>query len=427
VCNRFGSKKGPRTCGRWRRPPPGSLPSHNSFWFFAHHFASWASLSKRGGFLFGITDQFPLWFTCFLPPIDREMPAQAKAPRLPTLDGWRAVAVLLVIWCHFGTGLWSSEDAFETGTWAHWGNFGVDIFFGISGLLITKLLLEERDREGEISLKAFYTRRAFRILPPCLAYLAVVWMTVGFKTPWEFLSSVFFFRNYIPYALVNSTTGHLWSLSVEEHFYLLWPTLLIWLGRRRGATGAAWLGIGIALWRVAEANNHWTEALLAVPVHFRTDLRLDSLLWGCVAAFVLHDSAAFGKAKEAIFYLGMASALTCIVFYSYLTGVWLPILIPCLLAGTVANPQWTASRVLANPLLVRIGKMSYSLYLWQQLFLIPGWEHRSVLQTPPWNLLLTLACAFASYRLIEKPCMEFGRSLADRLRQPERVEACDRS
>src|SRR5579862_8168790 len=100
------------------------------------------------------------------------MPGQAKAIRLPTLDGWRAVAILLVIWCHFGMGLWTNEGAFETGTWAHYGGFGVDVFFGISGLLITRLLLEERDRDGSISLKGFYTRRAFRILPPCVAYLA---------------------------------------------------------------------------------------------------------------------------------------------------------------------------------------------------------------------------------------------------------------
>jgi peptidoglycan/LPS O-acetylase OafA/YrhL len=352
-----------------------------------------------------------------LPIFRGTMADQARALRLPTLDGWRAVAILLVIWSHFGMGLWSSEGAFEAGSWARYGSFGVDIFFGISGLLITKLLLEERDQAGAISLKGFYTRRAFRILPPCFAYLAVVGLSVGFKTPWEFLGSVFFFRNYMPGVLGGWATGHLWSLAIEEHFYLIWPALLIWLGRRRGAAGAAWLGIGIALWRVAVANNHWTETLIAVPVHFRTDLRLDSLLWGAVAAFVLHDSpAALRKKKELFFYLGLAAAAACVVFYSHLTALWLPMLIPALLAGTVTSPEWVVSRVLENPLLVRIGKMSYSLYLWQELFLVPGWEHRSVLETAPWNLVATFACAYASYRFIEKPCMDYGRSLAGRWR-----------
>jgi peptidoglycan/LPS O-acetylase OafA/YrhL len=239
---------------------------------------------------------------------------------------------------------------------------------------------------------------------------------VGLKTSWESLSSIFFFRNYLPADLGGRATGHLWSLAIEEHFYLIWPALLIWLGRK-GATGAAWLSIGFALWRVADANNHWTEALLSVPVHYRTDLRLDSLLWGAVAAFVLHDSpAALRKKKELLFYLGLVAATACVILYSHLTGIWLPMLIPALLAGTVSNPQWAASRVLENPLLVRIGKISYSLYLWQEIFLTPGWEHKSVLQTAPWNVLATFACAFASYRLIEKPCMDFGRTLAARWR-----------
>jgi peptidoglycan/LPS O-acetylase OafA/YrhL len=217
----------------------------------------------------------------------------------------------------------------------------------------------------------------------------------------------------MPSALGGHATAHLWSLAVEEHFYLLWPALMIWLGRRRGAMGAAWLSIGFALWRVADANNHWTESLLIVPVHFRTDLRLDSLLWGAVAAFVLHDSPAIlRKKRELFFYLGLLAAGACVVLYSYLTGVWLPMLIPALLVGTVSNPEWRVSRLLENPLLVWIGKMSYSLYLWQELFLTAGWEHRAALQTAPWNLLMTFACAFASYRLIEKPCMEFGRGLA---------------
>jgi peptidoglycan/LPS O-acetylase OafA/YrhL len=116
------------------------------------------------------------------------------ALRLPTLDGWRAIAILLVIWNHFGMNSFGTEAAFAN-SWATFGSFGVDIFFGISGLLITRLLLEERDRDGEFSLKGFYTRRAFRILPPCFAYLAVVGVTVGFQSRLEIISSVFLFRN----------------------------------------------------------------------------------------------------------------------------------------------------------------------------------------------------------------------------------------
>src|SRR5205809_656952 len=111
--------------------------------------------------------------------------AASKPSRFPVLDGWRAVAIGLVIWHHATTGFYNNEDLYYSTSKSQLGAFGVDIFFGLSGLLITTLLLREHARKGCISLIDFYVRRIFRILPPYLALLLVV-SSLGFlQTPLE--------------------------------------------------------------------------------------------------------------------------------------------------------------------------------------------------------------------------------------------------
>lgn len=349
-----------------------------------------------------------------------------SAPRVATLDGWRAVAVLIVIWGHMAPGFYASEAECYRNSLSRFGGFGVNVFFGISGLIITKLLLDEYRQYGRLSFRGFYVRRAFRILPPCFLLLTAVVLTVGVRTPLEWIASAFFFRNYIPDAMATDATKHLWSLAVEEHFYLFWPLLLAVILARCGLEKApkaiAWIAIGCGLWRVADAQNgisaHW---LPQVPVHFRTDLRLDALLWGCAAAFFLTDPKASEKLRRRfrpwMFGVVVLLALGCVELYSQLTSLWLAILIPVALLGTALHPAWAVSRVLDHPWVRSIGRISYSLYLWQQLFLLPGWERRSAAQRFPWSIMLAVAIATLSYRVLERPCMEFGRRLSDRMRR----------
>lgn len=347
--------------------------------------------------------------------------------RVPTLDGWRAVAVLIVIWGHLMPGFYATEAGYYRDSLSRFGGFGVDIFFGISGLIITKLLLDEHRRYGNLSFAGFYVRRAFRILPPCFAYLIVVAIVLGLHGRLEVFSSIFFFRNYIPDPDGTIATKHLWSLAVEEHFYLFWPLLLSAILAARGnpsrrANIVAWIAIGCGLWRVADAQNHISEKWLPlVPTHFRTDLRLDALLWGCTAAFLLHDDATREKLRALFrpwkFYAAVIIALACIALYSQLTSLWLAILIPMALAGTVLHPEWMISRALDHPAVRFVGRISYSLYLWQQMFLISGWEGPRGFQKFPWNLALAMCCAVASYFLLEKPCMAYGRKLSARIRE----------
>ena len=183
--------------------------------------------------------------------------------RIPTLDGWRAIAIAAVAIHHIGRGFYTSEDAYASSI-TRYGAFGVDIFFGLSGLLITKLLLDEwrgsssnssgtagRDsKNSSFDLRGFYVRRAFRILPPYLAYLLVCTVAGLWRSPWEAAGCLLFFRNYVPDHLVGDATQHLWSLAVEEHFYLLWPGLLFLLKPRRGR-------IAGSCWHVRSACGEW--------------------------------------------------------------------------------------------------------------------------------------------------------------------------
>ncbi len=334
--------------------------------------------------------------------------------RIPTLDGWRAVAIAAVVIHHLARWFYQQESAYELSV-TRFGAFGVDVFFGISGLLITKLLLEEFRRNGAFNLRGFYIRRAFRILPPYLMFLAVVTVAGQWRSGWEVGSCLLFFRNYVPDALAGWWTQHLWSLAVEEHFYLLWPGLLAWVGARRSKNLAAGLALAVALWRMVQ----WQlvpSLFPLVPEHFRTDVRLDALLWGCVVAFALDDAEARARlAKQLNFgvWAAMAGILgLCIVYYSALSSVMVAVLIPILLAGTVMNPQWTLSRVLDWAPVMWIGRISYSLYLWQALFLYPGWEHPAHWwQQWPANLPVTVAVAALSYCAIEKPLLRWGRKL----------------
>jgi peptidoglycan/LPS O-acetylase OafA/YrhL len=340
--------------------------------------------------------------------------------RLPVLEGWRAAAILLVLIHHVGQGFYSNEESYGLSL-TRFGAFGVDIFFGISGLLITRLLLEQRRTSGSFELCQFYVRRAFRILPPCFAFLTGYSLLGLLKSNWELVSSLLFFRNYVPASLTSYGTGHLWSLAVEEHFYLLWPGLLMICGPRRSKNVAGGLALAFGMWRLVESQLP-TPLFSGVSAHFRTDLRLDALLWGCVTAFVL-DAAKerlkfTNQFRFPMWILAAGVVMFSAVNYSPLTSVFVAVLIPLLLAGTLVHPEWRVSCVLSWTPLVWIGRISYSLYLWQQLFLMPGWEPAAQWWRHwPWNIALTFAAAIASYYLIEKPFIAAGRAIAAKLKK----------
>jgi peptidoglycan/LPS O-acetylase OafA/YrhL len=318
------------------------------------------------------------------------------------LDGWRALAILMVLWAHQGNVFYTSPEAYLRGGLFYFGTWGVPIFFGLSGLLITKLLLEEHGRSGSIDLRGFYLRRAFRILPPMLVYLGVVAAAGLLQSKTEFWSCILFFRNYLPWQLGTWYSGHLWSLSVEEHFYLFWPALLIWFGVRKAWIPAIGLSLACAAWRWSLNAPAWNE---------RTDFRLDSLLVGAALAFVL-DSRWLARCMDPATWVA-----TLVLLFAAIRLDWRlcsSLCIPLLIAGTVTHPRWSFSRVLDWPPLRWLGRISYSLYLWQQLFLYPPWQPMPTgwAQKFPVSLAAAFACATASYFVVERPLIRIGRRLS---------------
>jgi peptidoglycan/LPS O-acetylase OafA/YrhL len=333
---------------------------------------------------------------------------------IPTLDGWRALAILLVLWAHQGNAFYKTPDAYMRRGLFYFGTWGVPVFFGLSGLLITKLLLEEQARSGRIDLRSFYIRRAFRILPPMLVCLAAITAAGLLQSGTEFWSCIFFFRNYLPWQMGEWYSGHLWSLSVEEHFYLFWPGLLVswgarwgvWWGARRAWIPAVALSLACALWR-------WY--LHPAASSERTDFRLDSLLLGAALAFALDSRWLARCLRPGVWMASLVLLLACIRFDWRLGS---SALIPLLIAGTVIHPEWALSRALDWAPLRWLGRISYSLYLWQQIFLYPPWQPEPLvlplgyLQRFPVSLAAALACATASYYLVERPLIRTGRRLA---------------
>ena len=354
-------------------------------------------------------------------------PALKQSTYLPTLDGWRALSIALVILHH--SQLHSNVPIFDALLQAlsEVGEVGVEVFFAISGLLICSRLLDEESRSGRISVKSFYIRRCFRILPGAFFYLLVIAILGGFHiiplVPLDWFGALFFFRNYAmvfeylhqsPLAL-HWFTGHFWSLSMEEHFYLVLPAVLVIFSRTR-----RWIligfAIGVGLWRGVVAHVFETNH----QIMFRTDTHVDALFIPAVIALLLYPLLRNQVARKWIpawsFPVLLALEIVLlrggIPFFFSLQGT----LIPLLILSTVLHPRSLPARALEMKPVRWIGLISYSLYLWQQLFFgsnfISSPPRLAALRETPMNVVALLVCATCSYYLVEKPFIRLGHKLA---------------
>jgi peptidoglycan/LPS O-acetylase OafA/YrhL len=347
---------------------------------------------------------------------------------LPSLDGWRAIAILSVILFHD----WSHGSDRLTDFMHLYGSNGVDLFFAISGILICSRLLAEERMNGFISLRSFYIRRMFRIFPAAWAFLLFcVLLTLLRQIPEDaggLLTSLLMVRNFwVRYAGdIDSTwyTIHFWSLSVEEHFYLILPGLLVFFSPRKRP---------LILGAMACVSIIWMEALLhfrylQVPgFPLRSDFRMAALMIPAFFAVLLsreniRDLATRWLPPWAIILIFTGCELlaqrSTSAKLATLSALIIPIGFPLIVISTMLRPRAMITRILEFPPLRFIGRISYSLYLWQQLFFLM--QHHgasypmSVTQLFPLNYLCSLACALGSYYLIEKPAIRFGRGLVRR-------------
>jgi peptidoglycan/LPS O-acetylase OafA/YrhL len=354
-------------------------------------------------------------------------PALKPSTYLPTLDGWRALSITLVVLHH--SQIQSSIPILGPllQFLAHVGEVGVELFFAISGLLICSRLLEEESRGGQISVKGFYLRRVFRILPAALFYLLVIAILAALHVipvfPMDWFASLFFFRNYVMlFEYLNHSplplhwyTGHFWSLSMEEHFYLVLPAVLVAFKRTRRWVLAG-MAVSVALWRMVLTHVIHRD----YQFNFRTDTHVDALLIPAMIALTLYPLTRNQAARR---YIPAWSFPVFLVTELLLLTIRVPwfftlqaILLPLLILSTALHPSAVQGRILETKPLRWIGWISYSLYLWQQLFFGVNFAGSppglALLRKSPINLLALLVCATFSYYVIEKPFIRLGHKLA---------------
>jgi peptidoglycan/LPS O-acetylase OafA/YrhL len=318
----------------------------------------------------------------------------------PALDGLRGVSILLVLVGHasFSKGCppWLAPVAPVS-------NLGVAIFFVLSGYLITTLLMQEEARNAGISLRRFYLRRALRIMPASYAYVGVIALLAG-------LGLLILKRGDIACALLYLmdyhhdrawSLGHYWSLSVEEQFYLVWPPALAALGARRA------LYLALVLLALAELFPSLGIALMPSWNH---ELRLPNgaapIAIGCLLALRFDRLGAMRFWRSG--WWPAALIAVCVVQVHQLNAnrvvhglqllTHLLVAVVILRSVRVDGDLW--GRILGSRVLRTAGTLSYSLYIWQQLFLGQGGWSWTVF---PLNLLCVLAVAVAGHLLVERP------------------------
>ena len=335
----------------------------------------------------------------------------------PSLDGLRGIAVLAVMLYHCGL--------------IRGGFLGVDMFFTLSGFLITSLLLHEQAATGTICFRNFFARRALRLLPALLVFL-VAWsgfllMTVPSDywgiVGWYILAVFLYVANWAGiYGLPMGIFGHAWSLAIEEQFYFIWPAtvaLLISKVRRpRLIIGVlAFAALTSLTWRLSLALSGASEP----RIYGATDAHADGLLVGAAAAFLLasaHRSSertGYGSSVPAIIAAtglgGLLLTAAYIPSYAYGASA-LAAIATVVIILDIVRPGSSLARLLEAQWLVWVGRISYGLYLWH----FPMFSQFGVLNppgamAPPVQGLLawsaTFGAAFASYFLIERPALAY--------------------
>ena len=351
--------------------------------------------------------------------VDTTRPAHAgRLGYRPGLDGLRALAILTVMAFHVG--------AFARETTLGGGFLGVQVFFVISGFLITALLVEEYERNGRIRLGFFYVRRALRLFPALFAAVAVAVIYASFaprnqlhETAKEAIAAVFYWDNWFHGLNIGNPTIllHTWSLSIEEQFYVVWPLLLVlvlglarsrrelWLLPLAAAAAVAIVRAGVSL-----AHPHSFMRL-----YFGTDTRSDALLIGCTLALLWARGLPRWLDRLLVWLaLPAVAVLAALMWFATVPGRSLYVygLLACSLAsavligGVVLGRPSLLVHALEQPALVFVGKISYGLYLWHYVVFwivrdhTGGWSQASRV---PLELALAVAVAVASFYLLELP------------------------
>jgi peptidoglycan/LPS O-acetylase OafA/YrhL len=330
---------------------------------------------------------------------------------IPSLDGLRAISIVFVLLGHLA----QTRNFLQMNPNLTLAEFGVRVFFVISGYLITSILLSELNRKGSISLPRFYFRRTMRLFPAAYVFAGVIAVLAANRLihleRWDIAFALTYTMDFN-----NSrawSVGHLWSLAVEEQFYLLWPLTLKVLGPFRSRRFLMGVLVIAPFLRLASP---WVDPA------FNFFVWSDSLATGCLLALLrgeLASNATYSRILNSrwFFLVPTAAVLANYVPSTKLQWLFCATIMNICIGVTVdwamRNSEGIVGRVLNYPAVSFVGVLSYSLYLWQQPFLNRG--SSSPYCAFPLNIVLSVAAALASYLLIESPFLRL-RSAIERAR-----------
>jgi len=346
---------------------------------------------------------------------------------LPSLDGMRAFSIFLVLLAH-GSGAFGYQSEYL----GYFAQLGVSIFFVISGLLITWLMIRERDATGTFSLPDFYVRRCLRILPVFWLLILVV-SALKFaqviSINWSDVLRAFTFTHNYPPSLSHPQgtdygwwLHHTWSLSLEEQFYLIWPSLFALLPRRQAPRLALMMAFSGPVLRIL---NYYLLPSFRGHEEGSFQTSIDILMAGCAAAFLLESPVWRHRIERIrVWPTLLATSFFLLVAYPILDSRFatpslartvMHAIFPTILAVAVAlsllilvtAKQGVVFRAVNLPVVRHVGKISFSLYIWQQLFLVPSFGTSA--DGGLWRLPVLFRClilylvALCSFNLIERP------------------------
>lgn len=337
---------------------------------------------------------------------------------IPALDGFRGLAILVVVASHYGYG-----NVIP-------GGFGVTLFFFISGFLITRLMINEQRKDGHIDLKNFYIRRLLRLYPALLLMTAlsiayILAINCNFR-PGELLSTLFYYRNYYMVYFRGDVAVQctkvfdiVWSLAIEEHFYIVFPLVFIAFSKRPGQLIVLMIAgvVAVLAWRLYIANTQGINAYTVYKLYHLTETRADAIMYGCLVSFILDSRRGTGYLRFASHPFAFAVAIGLLLFtlvyrdtafretYRYsVQGLSMSLFVPAILYG---RHYTVILNFLNKAWLTTVGRLSYSIYMFHWFgvcvaeYLISP-DRRSL----PWLLTalpLGLALSLISYHFVEKP------------------------
>lgn len=368
----------------------------------------------------------------------------ASKHHIPALDGLRGIAVLLVLWTHIPPGVFPDSVNYARGL-VFPGYLGVDIFFVLSGFLITRILLV--DREKNYPLRFFLLRRFFRIFP--IYYLTLLLMACFWAVPGIGWCAAYLSNFYFPFQGEPNPLSHTWSLAVEEHFYLLWPLLVYRLspGKSRGVAlffmipFALVCAVLVVLSPYLGATKEWilqmrkdgtidSDSWTIQLIYMGSMCRFSSLALGSLFAFMegwIHRKARTAFFIAVIAFLLGESAIQYTQFIGVRDSPMIQLIWPVIrlaaftvisgsivMAGVTSSAiRWLPSFLLDNAVLKWIGRVSYGLYLYHYpIFHLWGFYSTPKNELNGWSVMAGVAVAIgvasASYLIIERPILNYA-------------------